>query len=363
VFRPSWRMTCAPCLVIGMMAAAISPAFGEDGSSLEAFSPTRLPAHRLVVRVSDAMLASYLGREIDQQVAVQDVILGTAVSGSAQISGEPRVKLLDRTDGAAFHVEFRGTAVSRTVGRNGPAIIHSRSVTHFVAIKQIVYEPGKGFAGLPVQVSAQTQCYTEGIDSTRRGLIGRVVRRKAAEQVAENKALTTEIARQKAQHQIARAFERHMDERLAHLNKMAESQSLWASLAGGAGRIPYTCGSTAGHLHIAAAHHRPQPIRLPVRGPASDVAAPVELWIHDSLVPMASPQTKQRLEQASAVGDVLGAVILPAALIKKRAIEAATAGLVSNFTCQTIDDWVVVEVLPDDRQPISRTAATPSAIR
>jgi hypothetical protein len=363
VFRPSRRSTCASCLTIAIMAAAVSPAISEDGSTFEPFTPARLPAHRLVVRVSDAMLASYLGREIEQQVAVRDVILGTTVTGTAHIEGEPRVKLLERTDGAAFHVEFRGTAVSRTVGRNGPAIINSRSVTHFVATKQIVYESGKGFVGMPAQVSAQTQCFNEGIGSTRGGLIGRVVRRKAAERIAETHALTTEIARQKAQQHIARAFERRMGERLAHLNKLAESQSLWANLAGGAGRIPYTCGSTDGHLHIAAAHRRPQPILLPVHGSASELAAPVELWIHDSLVPIVTPRVKLRLEQASAIGDVLSAAILPTALIKKRAIEAATAGLATNVTCQTIDDWVVVEVLPDDRQPISRTAATPSAIR
>jgi hypothetical protein len=101
------------------LAIAILPAFGVDAASFEAFTPVPLPAHRLVLRVSEVMLASYLGREIEQQVPVQDIILGTTVTGTAHISGEPRVKLLERTEGAAFHVEVRGTAVSRTIGAMG----------------------------------------------------------------------------------------------------------------------------------------------------------------------------------------------------------------------------------------------------
>lgn len=363
MFRPSRRSTCASCLAAAIAAATFSPAFGEDGSSFEAFKPVPIPAHRLVLRVSDAMLASYLGSEIEQQVAVQDVILGTTVTGTAQIAGEPSVKLLERTDGAAFHVEFRGTAVSRTVGRNGPAIIHSRSVTHFVATKQIVYEPGQGFSGRPSQVSVWTQCFTEGIDSTRRGVIGRVVRRKAAEQIAATKSLATEIARQKAQQRIAIAFERRMGERIAHLNQLAASRSLWASLVGGTGRLPYACCSTAGHLQIAAAHCQPQPISLPVLGPASGTSAPVELWVHNSLLPVWTDALASPLRQASAIRDMLNAVVRPSLLIKQQALIAASVGLASNLDCQSIGDWVVVEVLSAGQPPVSRTAAANAPLR
>jgi len=356
-------MCCAPWLTVALSAAAISPAFGGDGNSFEAISSRPLPAHRLVVRVTDAMLASLLGREIEQQVAVQDVILGTTVTGTAQIRGEPCVKLLERAEDAAFHVEFRGTAVSHTIGRNGPAVIRSRSVTHFTATKQIVYESGKGFSGQPAQVAARTQCFTEGIDSTRRGLIGRIVRRKAAEQIAEQKTLTTEIARQKAIRQIAIAFEHRMAERIAHLNDMVESRSLWASLASGAGRMPYTCRSTPGHLQIAAAHRQPQPIALPIRGSASDSAAPVELWVHDTLLPARASVLLGTLMQTLAARDMLNSTIFPSALITTESLEAAAAGLASNFDCRTIDDWVVVEVNSAESGALGRTAAAPSALR
>jgi hypothetical protein len=364
VSRSSQRWGSASCLAACLSAVATMRAFGSDTASFEALLPVPLPAHRLVLRVSDAVLASYLGREIEQQVPVQDIILGTTVTGTAQISGQPCVKLLERTEGAAFHVEVRGTAVSRTIGRNGPAIIHSRSVTHFTATKQIVYKAGQGFSASPGQVFARTQCFTEGIGSTRGRLIGRIVRRRAAEQIAENKALTTEIARQKAQRQIAAAFERRMDERIAHLNQMVESQSLWASLVGGSGRMPYACCSTQDHLQIAAAHAREsRPIALPVRGPASSIAAPLELWVHNSLLPGPTPGLLNRLAQTSAASDVLNACLSPTALIKKQSLEAAIVGLTRNLDCQTIGDWVVVEVRSADQQELVRTAAGPAALR
>jgi len=359
------RLQCA--ITFGAVVACLSAASGADGTSFEAFTPAPVPAHRLVFRVSDAMLASYLAREVRQQVSVQDVILGTTVNGSAQIEAQSCVTLLERPENAAFQVEFRGTAVSRTVGRNGPAIIHSRSVTHFTATKQIVYETGKGFSGGPVQVSARTQNFTEGIGSTRRGLIGRIVRRKAAEQIAAQKALTTEIARTKSARRIAAAFEQQMGERIAHLNSMIESQSLWAQLVGGAGRMPYVCCSTPGHLQIAAGQSaQAQRIALPVHGPASDTAAPFEVWMHNSLLPErpgSLVKPLQRLSMVSEAFDAFSAVAAPGALVRKRSLESAVQGLASKVAVQSIQGWVVVEVLPDQQTPAARTAAVSVPVR
>jgi hypothetical protein len=196
-------------------------------------------------------------------------------------------------------------------------------VTHFTATKQIVYKAGQGFSGSPGEVTARTQCFTEGIGSSRGRLIGRIIRRQAAEQIAENKALTTEIARQKAQRQIAAAFERRMDERIAHLNQMVESQSLWGSLMGGSGRMPYACCSTHGHLQIAAAHPREsRPIALPVRGPASSCRGGRVVGSQFAAAGT-TPGLLNRLAQTSLV---LNACVGPAALIKKQSLAAASPG-------------------------------------
>jgi hypothetical protein len=349
------------------MALLPSAILGADDSTLEVFTPAPPPTHRLVLRVSDAMFSSYLARDIEQQVSVRDVILGTPVTGTALIEAKPHVKLLERPDHAAFHIEFRGTAVSRTVGHAGPAVIYSHSVTHFTATKQIVYEAGKGFFGAPVQVAARTQNYTEGIASTRRGLIGRIVRRRAAEQIAAKKALTTEISRQKAAQRIAAAFEERMAARIAHLNAMVESQSLLTSLATMTGQMPCTCSSTANHVQVAAGRAASsRPIALPVRGPASDTAAPVELWVHNSLLPERPGrfvESIDRISRASEVSDGLTALLSPTALLRKRSVETAIRGLASRFAVQSIDGWVVVEVLPDGQNALSRTAAVSTPVR
>jgi hypothetical protein len=230
-----------------------------------------------------------------------------------------------------------------------------------------VYETGKGFSGGPVQVAATTQNFTEGIDSTRGGLIGRIVRRRAAEQVAEKKSLTTEIARQKATRRIAAAFEQRMQERMVHLNQMVQSQSLWAKLVGGVGHMPYVCCSTPGHLQIAASRAaRPKPIALPISGSASDTRAPVELWVHDSLLPERTNgllESLASLAKASQAFDAFSALASPGTLLRKQSLEAAFQGLTSRLAVQSIEGWVVVEVLNGDQNPLARTAAVPAPVR
>ena len=53
---------------------------------------------------------------------------------------------------ALCHVILEGTTVSRTVGRNGPAVIYSRSTSRFRATKPVVFDPGNGFRTLPARV-------------------------------------------------------------------------------------------------------------------------------------------------------------------------------------------------------------------
>ena len=164
----------------------------------------RIPAadepvdHLAVLRISAAMLDSFIEtKDIDRVVDVRDVILGTTIRGTARIVGKPSVKLAESEDLATFQIVLHGTVNSRTTGYNGPAIIHSRAVTTFTATKQIIFEPGHGFRGLPPKVDARTQTFVDRIDSDRSGLVGRIIRRRAAQIEVKQHAEVNEIARQK----------------------------------------------------------------------------------------------------------------------------------------------------------------------
>lgn len=256
------------------------------GAAAEAAEPVK-PDHRIVLRVSSAMLNSLMdGREdVNRESVVQETILGTSVYGKARVTGTPVVKLVESPEHARFQIILNGTAVARTTGYNGPAIVSSRSVTSFTATKMVVFEPGKGFSGQPAKVTARTQTTIENIDSTRGGLIGRIIRRRAASIEAGQHALVEQLAAQRAEVRIQRAFDKTSAARLAKLNEMADVRSLAGATSHNAAEMKYACCTTPHYFQIATSFgDSGEPQEMPKYDPANPANAPIEVWVHDSLI-------------------------------------------------------------------------------
>ena len=315
-----------------------------------------LPAHLVVFRVSERTLNSLIADQpVDRVADVRDSILGTAIYGKARIRGKLGLQLADHPEQATFQLTLTGQAHSRTTGYNGPVIIYSRSVTTFTATKQIVFEPGKGFHELPSQVTARTQTFVEGIGSTRCGLIGRIVRRRAARIAAQRHAEATEIARQKAERRIAVTFDRISQERLARLNRVASFRALTATalLPARDGEPTYACCTTPYYLQIASSFNgRESPIELPVTDTADLRGAPIQIWFHESLVG----------DRVAAALDLLQAQISASEFLKIVSTTMRVIGSSDEFSSQsgssTADptvrirkagDWRIIEVeMPTD---------------
>jgi hypothetical protein len=259
-------------------------------------------------------------------------------------------------DSAAIQVVFCGTTTSRTVGRNGPAIIYSRSQTRFTATKQIVFEAGKGFYALPAAINATTQTTTEDIRSTRRGLIGRMVVRRAWRKVAENKSLTTEIARQNAQARIRAAFDRQMDGMLAQLNRAAELRETLAMLRGGNGEPRYLCRSTENYVEFVS---RPANGKRCPPGPPdlADFEGPIQVWVHRSVFPNdLAPAIAQVRLARSAIEQLVERVtrVVPVSLDPQQP-PAQLSGRTPPMQFQIVDDWSVLS-WSDTRPAVSIAA-------
>lgn len=245
------------------------------------------PDHRIVLRVSSAMLNSVMdGRDdVNRENMVREEILGTTIIGKARTTGTPVVKLIESPDRAKFQIVLNGTTVARTTGYNGPAIVYSRSVTNFIATKVVVFEPGKGFSGQPVKVTARTQTTIEGIDSTRGGIIGRIVRRRAAGIEAGQHAQVEYLAARRAEQRIQFAFEKTSAVRLAKLNEMADVPALANATAHNPAETKYACCTTPHYFQIATSFgDSGEPMELPRYDPANPANAPIELWVHDTLI-------------------------------------------------------------------------------
>ncbi len=332
-----------------------------DDAAAATKKPFVRPAHLIVLRLPIASLAGQMDRQIDFQTPVRDVILGTPVSGVAHLIARPQVKLEPSDDKARFQVVFSGTVHSRTVGNGGPALVYGHSVTRFTATTEVAFEPGKGFQMSSPTLQASTQCFTDRIDSTRGGLVGRIVQRRAAEEVASKQTQVTAIAREKSMRRISAAFEKYMDQRLARLNKAVELQIMLADLRTGEGTRRLRASTTATHLQLAdVIDNQEAAIELPILAANASAHTPVELWVHGSVVP---PEVAKSLEAIFTNPDqsaiVNGLAALPGTLGKKAA--AVITALVSDnkVGVQQAGDWVVVQLSSPEASRV--VAAAPAA--
>jgi hypothetical protein len=211
----------------------------------------------------------------------------------------------------------------------------------------VVFEPGKGFYGLPSQVSAHTETFVEGISSTRRGLIGRMITRRARKIESAQHAEATEIARQKAEARIKSGFDRSSEQRLARLNKVADFRTLaTAALRARGGVEPrYACCTTSHYLQFAARFgDSGAAIELP-KAHGSD-GSDIEIWVHESLLGNPPFPDPDGIAPETDSGSVQRPFANIAEYLKNSAIGAETfQSMVSNRLRVTkAEDWTVFHV-------------------
>jgi hypothetical protein len=265
-------------------------------------------------------------------------------------------------DAATFAVVFSGTLYSKTTGRKGPAVIDGHSVTHFTATKEIVFQPGSGFSSSPPRVEARSECFTDGIASTRGGLIGRVVQRRAAREIAEQQGQITAIARDRATRRIAAAFETKMGERLARLNRVVETRTAFIDEDRQAGNLRFASCTTPHAIFIAAQRgEESSAIPLSFITAMSQAASPIEVWIHSSLVPEKVAEAMKKAfsnPEQSAVVNALA--LLPGTAGKDAAAAIAVFASENHVSIERFGDWVVLDI---HAQPPADFAASGSIRR
>lgn len=333
-------------LAAGLLALTIvGRALAQDTQDTQASrQPTGAASPLVVLRISSTILTTFLDKRIDRQIPVNDVILGTPVSGVSRIVAQPQVKLEPCDGEAKFRVTFTGSIASRTVGRNAWVSIYGRAVTHFSATKEICFEPGRGFYASPPEVRTRTQCFTDSIAPHRGGIAGRIIERRAWGEVLSQQPQVTAISRQRATARIAAAFDRHMGERLAQLNRLVDIRTRLAGLRSEPDSATVVCRTTADYIELAnAGGTEDGPGALPRR--ATD--SPVELWIHQSVVPEPVAEAVRRYHENpthSAMVKLL--TILPAALGSEPA--ATVVAFLNDWRLgsESIGNWLVIEADP-----------------
>jgi hypothetical protein len=232
-------------------------------------------------------------------------VLGTPVYGKARTNGILSADFAESPREASVYLSLRGTTLSHSTGRQGPAIVHSVVASHFVARKPVLFDLEQGFATGPVAVQARTRTVWRTVQPTVPGIRGRLVNRVAWNRINRDRQLLQRIADANARERIGATFDAAATAKLVRLND--RFQELRRALAANRARQPDTqvdLFTTDRYLEICVGPKGPK--QAPMLPDGKLPAHPLQVWIHKSLVDSEAPQLLQ-------TWDLLRRVMSPAA--------------------------------------------------
>ncbi|HTN75788.1 MAG TPA: hypothetical protein VL096_11100 [Pirellulaceae bacterium] len=336
---------CAAVLGVGMLLFT-GQLLGADST------PPKSKADLIFLRVSPGYVGERSEKPFRHATEITDSVLGTAVRGNCQSDG--KVSLQPLTGGKnGYALTVRGNCVTTSVGKNGPAIIHSTSTSQFVATCEITIDRNRGFVAGPLDVRANTQLKTNNVEAAQGGLIGRVVRNAAERRVAEATPEATEIAKQKSVVRIKRSVQQQIDEQLAKLNRQFRTTKLALAVLHRDLAEDARLDISDRALLLYFQSERPTQQRFLTTLPP--MVAPGEIWFHASLLP---PPIKQRVDVALAAGDAQQWLVSSAKMLVS-ADSTTPPIVIHNRYFSRHGQWLVLH-MPASQQSSLRLATTTS---
>ena len=155
----------------------------------------------LLVQVSESMMKTGFATDIDKEMTVREVILGTTIRGDAHMKGNATVEMVPNPNGATFDIVLSGTTTSDNVGYKGPVTIYSTGITSVDARKRIVVD-ATGITIHPAKAKCRTKTRITSIAGSA------VAQNVAWNRVRQSKSRAEAIASQRGE----RRAEQQMDD-------------------------------------------------------------------------------------------------------------------------------------------------------
>lgn len=259
------RLSLSLCVVVFVFTFLASPVRPEEPRK-----PTSV-----LLRISPTALRGSQQKSFENEQEVNDLVLGTKVQGIAKTSGDCAVEACDLQESGGLQIVVKGVSVTKSIGRNGPAVIHSTTTTTFTATAPLQFDVDQGLMVSDVQVAAETTMKTDRIESTQGGIAGTVVKKLAAKKVAESREAAQEIARGLAVNRIREGVRAELNERVARINETHE-HLLPALKAMCKQDVPWQLTTSGEQLHIRLAGAEVvSPQALPELVVGADIVAPL----------------------------------------------------------------------------------------
>ena len=202
------------CLTLGLLLAGISSADAEERTANHIQG-------RVLVRFAPDALVELHQQPLAHHCEVKDNVLGTAVQGECHTDGTYTLKPSETEN--VLLLTVAGKCVTKSTGRNGPATIKTTATTDYTATSKIVlnHEQGK-FVASPVEVAATTNVRTDDLKISTGGIAGRVARTVAERRIADSRAESTAIAKDRAVNRVRNVVTAELAEKLNRINQSHE---------------------------------------------------------------------------------------------------------------------------------------------
>jgi hypothetical protein len=268
------------------VAFTLGGRLGWLDSMRQAIPLVRAVRHRyshpnLHVKVSSRLVAAGIERPLDEVTPVRDVILGTDISGTGRTVGKVSVQLVPSADSAMLDTVLVGKVQSRTVGRNGPATIHSNGMTEISGRKRIVINE-MGLASYPAKATASTKTKISGIAAGRSG--SGIVQRIATRKVYESKSEAERIGSDHAAVRVRKRVEAESGAQLgkAHWNYVNKVRNPLLRRREFPALLKLSTSEES--LFVTALQANRNQIAAPDNPPAITVENDIAVQLHESLV-------------------------------------------------------------------------------
>lgn len=257
----------------------------RDGLALDLVAALREQySHpNLLVDVSGQFVSTGIARPVDETTPLRDNILGTQITGTGHTVGQVTGELVPDPNRIVIQTSMTGTNHSRTVGRNGPAVIYSRGVSKLSARKRLVFD-STGLHGQPTEAKVQTSTQVTGIGSTKHGVADKLVKKIAAKQIPKKKAQGEQVASQHARRLFERRFNDQAEPLIANANDRYRNKLRTPLVRMGAFPEHLRFSTTSDQLYVES---KQTPERLFAASTPAPAVAPltdVSFRLHESMI-------------------------------------------------------------------------------
>jgi hypothetical protein len=251
---------------------------------------------------------------------------------------------------AVFIFHYDGVTINHSVARRRPVAVYSTGRVEFQSQRRIRFD-GLRFIVEPATIQATNSSTIDAVE-TPRGLIGRIARSRAWQQIEQDKPEADAISLSDTQARVLAGFNRESDRVVKELNGVVPWEQTLALLRPGGTKDWVTrLKSTNEFMEISPGPKGEEIPTLPKE--YFQMKAPIELWIHGR---PAGERARGLLEKWS---------VVQGGLKQFRALASSEPPKVEGVKFSAAGDWWVLKVGEDSADKLiekigAKTQKTPA---